>query len=1186
MSDQLIIFLQMLDSETTYAIQILVRRLDGSIGGSDVISVTTCAYGFEGIGCSRNMRTEGAFNLLIETSTSTAISFSWTIENLVLQSLVIQYRTRGVIEWSDATSITDISITSYVLHSLQVNTYYEVQLVAVFNSVTVIAGVTYVVRTCAARHSGPNCQSSYAVCAAYGDPHYITFDGLAYDFQGECDYILAKDCQQDPMVPMLPLFDIVAQNRKLDTNARVTYTREVTMNLFGVDLALMIGGEVRISGVRVNLPVLVSINVTGYAGLDRVYDVYLYHMGIYIVLETDFGVAVAWDTESVALIKMPSSFWNATCGLCGNYDSEPMNDPATPNGDIVSSAAEFGDSWVYNRLQCSAETDDVEACDGVDEATKNEAMDICSILTNVTGPFEPCHHLVDTDIYVSACIYDLCETLPELSDVCDSLQVYAQTCIERGGSPREWRSSICPIDCPADLVYSSCATACPATCSNPDAPSRCMSPCIEGCQCPAGKLLDKGVCIDAVDCGCSDNGKYYSIGETYTEEGCYSTCTCGTDGIISCTDTSCSGTNTYCGIKDGVYGCHCFNGYQLKEGTCEIEHATCIAYGDPHYITFDGKHYDFQGDCEYVLATSNCSHSVTDMPYFKVVGKNQKDRPSDRVSFTREVYITIGEMTISLLQGLRVDVNGSPVTLPYSYANSDLSVIVKTAGRYVKLITSFQLVILWDTVANLVVYVPYSYSNSTCGLCGTLNFDPRDDFIIPGGNLVVNVTTFGENWIANQNECTVPTPPEENPCDVVEEMIVAEANESCHVILNTTGPFGGCHEFVDPWPYYESCLYDMCAILKEESLCDVLGAYTTECMIAGALVQRWRTDQFCRLDCPERAIYTRSASACPNTCIDTSANRACQEMSLEGCECPDGMLLDGSRCVTPSECGCRYEGHIYPIALTPAHVRQTDELCANHLNVTPMQYARGMRLNNIDALVSMDLKETGFKHVNSVIELLQDGEVFINGTRVILPFETEDGVEVFFTGRYVRLLSGFGPKITWDTQNMVAVNVPQEYRNATCGLCGNFDGDDNNDFIGPEFTLIEDVTEFGDSWLYNSEICDVQTDPVEPCDDRQQEELTSIVSTCSIISDSTGPFRQCHSHIDYARQNDSCVYDYCATYPVNYTVCENFEVLAYSCMQLNIELIHVRPILSIVCALTCVNQPVMIQLDVRVEDYV
>lgn len=164
--------------------------------------------------------------------------------------------------------------------------------------------------------------------------------------------------------------------------------------------------------------------------------------------------------------------------------------------------------------------------------------------------------------------------------------------------------------CPKNSYYVICGSACPATCSDPEAKRNCSLPCVESCQCNRGYVLSGGKCIAPSKCGCVHNDSYYLPKETFwVNKQCQEKCVCQPNSKkVLCAQSHCQ-AGEVCRVLNGVLGCH------------TDEHGVCVARGDPHYTTFDGRNFDVYGNCSYLL-TSHCP-TWGDMEDFNVEVQNQ-----------------------------------------------------------------------------------------------------------------------------------------------------------------------------------------------------------------------------------------------------------------------------------------------------------------------------------------------------------------------------------------------------------------------------------------------------------------------------------------------------------------------------------------------------------------------------------
>ncbi|XP_033095406.1 IgGFc-binding protein-like, partial [Anneissia japonica] len=718
----------------------------------------------------------------------------------------------------------------------------------------------------------------------WGDPHYVTFDGKRYDFQGVCEYTLVTDC-------LLPnshsSYHLKGHNFKRNPSDNVSRLRHISLDYRNHTYTLGDNGDVLFDGVHVTPPLHID-------------DVYAVSSGVYTAIWTLFGLVVRWDGKHAVEIQLPYKYQNSTCGLCGNYNGDPEDDIAyTRNGSMAKDIVDFGNSWVVDSLVC----DDsgviiVDPCSS-DSDTFEEAQDLCYALISSDTSLSSCRDYLNETAYYEACVYDMCASLPNEDLLCDSFEEYAQACRERGGEPGDWRQARCPFDCPEDRVYNPCGSICPVTCALVEFDD-CPGACVETCECPSGTVLSGEHCVQLSQCGCFVDGIYYQPGDEWVESGCSSACVCE-DGQVSCLPLTC-GEFAECQIKNNVRGCYCIDGFQRDGHNCTRAPAFCRVWGDPHYITYDGLKYDFQGVCDYTL-TRDCSSDYNN--HFSITVTNFKRNPDDTVAFTRMLTILLGERIIELRGGDVVFVDGVRVNLP-TILSPDA--FMRYEGAFTVLRSSPGLVVRWDGTHSARVTVPPTLFNQTCGLCGNFDGNADNEFILPDGTEVENVDEFGDSWFVDGTcEGGTESP---NPCQDYEN--VTQAENICKVILNRAGPFGECFEYVTPMPFYESCVYDACATLPDQGvICDDINDYAEACRDAGGQPEPWRHDGFCPFDCPAGSTYSICTSPCAATCADYQNTDGCDGTCVEACECNDGFVKENNECVPIDTCGCWSEDGEY-----------------------------------------------------------------------------------------------------------------------------------------------------------------------------------------------------------------------------------------------------------------------------------
>ncbi|KAG2458502.1 SSPO protein, partial [Polypterus senegalus] len=563
-----------------------------------------------------------------------------------------------------------------------------------------------------------------AQCSMLGDSHYITFDRKRYTFHGACEYSLVEDFVDKKLL-------ITGESTECRSQGSAGCLKSLSIRVNQDLIRIKTTGDVTMNGKEIVLPFFSKGLLLKQAS------------STFILIQLH-GAHIFWGLEfPAAYITLQPVYANKVRGLCGTFNWNQNDDFTTPEGDVENSISAFTNRFKIDPDCPALSSFNFDPC-GIFAQRRQFAEEVCAVIRSPA--FEVCHDQVEWEPYYQLCLYDVCSCPPGKQCVCSAIAAYSRQCAQEG-TIVHWRNhTFCPLQCSGGQVYSECSQPCRSSCEEVQHPSSCqvVEDCVPGCACPEGLVLDStGQCVPIDMCSCMHGDTIYQPGSSIKR--LCNTCLCE-NGTWNCTSLQCPdmavcpGNLVYsyksclrtCDNMESPHNCsEAFDGCVCPEGTvllgeqcippleCPCHHngrlyykndsitkecntcvcrdrrwhcgksrcsGTCLATGDPHYITFDGRPFTFLGDCEYILA-----HETNGL--FTVTVENVPCGSSG-VTCTKSVIVALGNTIVHLLRGRAVTVNSVSVRLPKTYSGSGLK--VDRAGLFITVTLKLGLALLWD----------------------------------------------------------------------------------------------------------------------------------------------------------------------------------------------------------------------------------------------------------------------------------------------------------------------------------------------------------------------------------------------------------------------------------------------------------------------------------------------------------
>ncbi|NXP40725.1 MUC5A protein, partial [Leiothrix lutea] len=621
----------------------------------------------------------------------------------------------------------------------------------------------------------------------------------------------------------------------------------------------------------------------------------------------------------------------------------------------------------------------------------------------------------------------------------------------------------------------------------------------------------------------------------------------------------------------------------------------CSTWGNFHFKTFDGDIFTFPGLCNYVFA-SHCNAAYED---FNIqIRREVVDNAPTINRITMKLDGVVAELTKDAIM-----IDGNRVQLPYSQSG----VTIEKSSIYVKVGSKIGAVLLWNEKDSILLELNEKYANQTCGLCGDFNgFPTYNEFV--SNNVKMTALQFGnmQKMDGPTEHCEDPTSIPTYNCSDNLSIFFPPKDDICEKTL-TSAAFAECNDLVDVQDYIKACQDDLCSSADSENsscICDTFAEYSRQCAHAGGQPLDWRTSKLCPKKCPYNMQYQECNSPCADTCTNPERSLFCEEHCIDGCFCPPGKFLrtvfddiNNSGCIPQQECSCIYNGKTYATGASFSEPCQNctcnggqwscqDKSCPGTCSVVGGSHISTYDKKNYDHhgdctyVLSKDCKdekftilaelrkcgltdtETCLKSVTlnmnkgqTIVEVKPDGGVFVNSIYTQLPMSAAN-VTMFRPSSFFMIMdTSFGVQVEMQFTPMmqVFVRLDASFKNQTCGLCGNFNNIQTDDFKVISGIIEGTASAFANTWKTQASCPNIQQNFENPCALSIDNEKYAQ-HWCGLLIDSTGPFAACHYAVNPAVYHTNCMFDTCNCENSEDCLCAALSAYVRACAAKGIQL--------------------------------